>query len=63
MEMNGQLHALAALPPEKEIGDWVDLRVDLDALKKRKNFQCRKTNPGRPARSPSLYLLRHTDPD
>jgi hypothetical protein len=32
-------------------------RVGLDAVKKRKIFHCRESNPGRPARCPSLYRL------
>jgi hypothetical protein len=42
MEVSGQLHAPAALPPEKEplvpikIGGWVGLRAVLDAVVKRK---------------------------
>jgi hypothetical protein len=37
-------------------GDWVGLRVGLDAVEKRKNCcPCRKSNPDRPSRSPSLH--------
>jgi hypothetical protein len=42
LEVSGQLHAAASLPPEKEplgthcIGGWVDLRAGLDDLEKRK---------------------------
>jgi hypothetical protein len=37
MEMNGQLHAPATLPPYTYlIGSWLDLRADLDAVEKRK---------------------------
>jgi hypothetical protein len=38
MEVSGQLHALAALPPRKNargthwIGSWVGPRVDLDSV-------------------------------
>jgi hypothetical protein len=62
MEVSGQLHAPAALPPGKEPpvpiekGGWVGPRVGLDAVK-RKILHCRESNPGRPARSPSLYRL------
>jgi hypothetical protein len=65
MEVNGQLHAPAALPPRKYppvthwIGGWVDPRVGLDAVEKRKLLQCRESNPGRPARNPSLYRLSY----
>jgi len=43
MEMSGQLHARAALPPRKEppvpigLGGWVGPRAHLDAVAKRKN--------------------------
>jgi hypothetical protein len=44
MEMSGQLHAVAYLPPRKRdprsthwIGGWVSPRADLDAVAKRKN--------------------------
>jgi hypothetical protein len=43
MEMSGQLHALAALPPGKYppstrwIGGWVGSRAGLDAVVKRKS--------------------------
>jgi hypothetical protein len=37
---------------------WIDLiRVDLDAVKKRKIFHCRESNPS----SPSLYRLSYLD--
>jgi hypothetical protein len=39
-EVNGQLHAPADLPPEKEpahwIGGWVNPRTGLDSVEKRK---------------------------
>jgi hypothetical protein len=43
MEVSGQLHALAALPPGKEFpcihgtGGWVGPRAVLDVVAKRKN--------------------------
>jgi hypothetical protein len=52
---SGQLHAPAALPPGEKapatrwIGSWVDPRVGLDAVEKRKFLHCRESNPGRPA--------------
>jgi hypothetical protein len=56
MEVSGQLHAPAALPPGKEpsgthlIGDWVDPRAGVNALATRKILcLCRKSNPSRPA--------------
>jgi hypothetical protein len=41
MEVNGQLHATAALPPRKSpgthwIGGWVSPRAGLDTVEKRK---------------------------
>jgi hypothetical protein len=58
IEVSGQFHAPAALPPWKEplythwIGGWVGLRVDLDAVVKRKiPYSSQESNPGRPARS------------
>jgi hypothetical protein len=56
MEVSGQLHASAALPTGKSppsthwIGGWVDPRVGLDAVEKRKILHCRESNPGRPDR-------------
>jgi hypothetical protein len=62
MEVSGQLHAPAALPPGKEspgihwIGGWVGPRAGLDATEKREALHCRKSNPG-----PSLYQLSYPD--
>jgi hypothetical protein len=66
--VNGQLQAHAALPPEERgpgshwIGGWVGPGAGLDDVEKRKFL----TLPGlelqplsRPARSQSLYRLRH----
>jgi hypothetical protein len=45
MEVNGQLHTPAALPPGKDppgtrwIGGWVGPRVVLEAVVKKKKFQ------------------------
>jgi hypothetical protein len=52
MEVSGQLHALAALPPGKEapVGGWVGPSAGLDDVEKRKILHCRESNPGRPAR-------------
>jgi hypothetical protein len=71
MEMSGQLHAPAALPPGKEppgthlIGGAV-LRAGLVAVanNRKKNYPCWESNPDRPARSsvtvlneiPRLYI-------
>jgi hypothetical protein len=42
------------------IGGWVDPRAGLDTVEKRKiSCPCRKSKPGRPARSPSLYRLSY----
>jgi hypothetical protein len=51
IELHGQLHAPAALPPEERVpgtyclGGWVDPRVGLNAVEKRKIFHCRESNP------------------
>ena len=52
MEVKGQLHALAALPPRKNsnvhlIGGWVGLTAGLEDLENR-NISCpwRDSNPG-----------------
>jgi len=47
MEVSGQLHAMAALP-----GCWVAIRVDVEAVTKRK-LTClfKESNPGRPGHS------------
>jgi hypothetical protein len=53
MEVSGQLHAPAALPPVPiGAGDWVGPRAGLDAVAKRKFLgPCREPNPGRSARN------------
>jgi len=58
MEVNGQLHAPAALDPRKELpvpiglGGWLDTTVGLDVVEMRKNLcTCWELNPDRPARS------------
>jgi hypothetical protein len=65
--VSGQLHAKAALPPEKAppgshwIGDWVDPRAGLEDVEKRKflTLPGLELRPfGRTARSQSLYRLR-----
>jgi hypothetical protein len=69
LEMSGQLHAPAALPPGKNpgthcIGGWVDSRAGLDDLKKWKFLTLPGLEPRplrRPARSQSLYRLRYPD--
>jgi hypothetical protein len=43
------------VPGSHWIGDWVGSRAGVDAMEKRKSCPCRKSNPCRPARSPSLY--------
>jgi hypothetical protein len=68
MEVSGQLHTPAALPPEERasgtlwIGGGVDPRAGLDDLEKRKflTLPGLELRPlGRPARSQSLYRLRY----
>jgi hypothetical protein len=70
LEVSGQLHAPAALPPAEEpsgthwIGGWVDLRAGLDDVVKSKfltllGLELRPL--GRPARSQLLYRLRYPD--
>jgi hypothetical protein len=69
MEVSGQLHASAALPPRERgpdthcIGVWVDHIAGHDDLEKRiflslPGFELRPL--GRPARSQSLYRLRYS---
>jgi hypothetical protein len=51
MEVSGELHAHFT-------GGWVGPRAGLDTVEKRKVFcPFRESNPGRPARSPSLRRL------
>jgi hypothetical protein len=68
VELKGRLHAPAALPSVKKapgthlMGGWVGLRVGLDDVERRKflilpGLELRPL--GRPARSQSLYRLRH----
>jgi hypothetical protein len=67
LEVSGQLHAPAGLPPGERaagthwIGGWVDPRAGLDDEQKRKflTLQGLELRPlGRLARSQSLYRLR-----
>jgi hypothetical protein len=65
MDVSGQLHGPAALPPGESapgthwIGGQVGPRVGLGAVNEIKFLHCRESNPGRPAHSPSLYRLRY----
>jgi hypothetical protein len=43
------------------IGDCLDPRVGLDVVEKKQILQCRETNLGRSARSPSLSPLRFNE--
>jgi hypothetical protein len=65
MEVDGQRHALAALPPGKTrcpfIGGWVYPRAGLDGCGKPRPTGIR--SPDRPARWESLYRLRYSGPD
>jgi hypothetical protein len=46
MEVSGQLHALAALPPGTHwIGGWVGRTAGVETVEKRKIFRCREWNP------------------
>jgi hypothetical protein len=60
MEVSGQLHAPAALLPMEGasdthwIGGWVDPRVGMNSVEKRRIMHCRGWNPGLLARSPTL---------
>jgi hypothetical protein len=58
LEVRGQLHVPAALPPGTHwIGGWVGPRVGLGAVEKNKIFHSWESNPSHPAHSPSLYQL------
>jgi hypothetical protein len=66
MEVSGQLHAPATLPPEKEppdtqwIGGWVGPRAVLDAVFKRKiPSPRRESNPS--SRIVQAVAQRYTD--
>jgi hypothetical protein len=66
MEVSGQLHAPAALPPKERapgthwIGGWVCLRAVLDAVVKRKiPSPRRESNPKTPIVQPAAQ--RYTD--
>jgi hypothetical protein len=66
MEVNGQLHAPAALSRIKItgvhwIGGWVGPRAGLDALEKKEICPFRESNPGCPACSPPLYKPSYPD--
>jgi hypothetical protein len=60
MEVSGQLHAPAALPPGKEplvlnwIGGWVGPIVSLVAVEKRKILHCRESDLGK-----QILITRH----
>jgi hypothetical protein len=57
MEVSGQLRAPAALPQGKESA----VPTGKEAVEKRKILHCRESNPGRLARSPSLYRLSYPE--
>jgi hypothetical protein len=68
LEVSGQLHAPVALPPGKSppstlwIGGWMGCRTCLDDVERKKNLAptgTRTRTLGWPARSKSLYRLRH----
>jgi hypothetical protein len=63
MEVNGQLHIPHAylqgkVPDINWIGGWMGPRAGLDAVEKRKSLAT-AWNPGRLARSPSLYRVNY----
>jgi hypothetical protein len=68
--VSSQLHTPAALPLPEILSRYsLDRRLGRPQSRsghcgeeKKKHFPCRKLNPGRPARSPSLYRLRYPDP-
>jgi len=58
MEVTGQLHAPATLPPGERaplthwIGDWMGPRAGLDAMMRgKKTLLCQELNFGRPSHS------------
>jgi hypothetical protein len=64
--VSGQHHAPAALYPGERgpgthfIGGWVGPRADMDAETRRKMLcLCRRSNPGRPACTQTLYWLSY----
>jgi hypothetical protein len=63
MEVSGLLNAPPDFIPGERaygihwIGGWMGLSVGLDVVEKKKILHCRKSNPGRPARSSSLVAL------
>jgi hypothetical protein len=65
VEVSGQLHALAALPPGKEppgtcgIGDLVGLRAGLHTYRRKNPPSRRDSSSDHPARSHSLYRLSY----
>jgi hypothetical protein len=66
MGVSGQHHAPAALYPGERspgthcIGGWVGPRAGPDAEARRKILcLCRRSNPGRPVRSQTLYCLSY----
>jgi hypothetical protein len=63
MEVNGLLHALAALPRGKIpgthwVGSLASPRACVDAVERRQFLNCEETNPDHPTPSLSLYRLR-----
>jgi hypothetical protein len=67
MEVSGQLHAPAALTPGQEPpapnvyeAGWAPEPV-WTLWRREKSCSCRQSNPGRSARSPSIYQLSHPE--
>jgi hypothetical protein len=65
MEVSGQLHDLAALPPGKESpvpiayeAAWTPEPV-WTLCRREKPYPCKESKPGCPTRNPSLYRLSY----
>jgi hypothetical protein len=67
MEISGKLHASAILSRGNRPRYWLDGRLGGPQSRSgltgevKKNVACRKSNPSRPAHSPSLYRMIYSD--
>jgi hypothetical protein len=66
MEVSGELHAPAALPPGERTffthstGGWIGPKTGMDIMENRNNLcLCRESKPSRPALSMLLYGLKY----